>query len=151
MTFESEFEKRFGMPIDHAVIKSQKWNISKWNDEQWSSLPKFNSQTFFATFDKVFSEITNDIINKKNNPYIFDLRKEIRKYNDNKIKNYLLSFDDDILYLHYLTKDDRPSYLVYHRMNAKCNHNISQHILFEVIGSEFRRNIFTTIYKFIRK
>jgi len=66
MTFESEFEKRFGMPIDHAVIKSQKWNISKWNDEQWSSLPKFNSQTFFATFDKVFSEITNDIINKKN-------------------------------------------------------------------------------------
>lgn len=42
-----------------------------------------------------------NIINKKDNPYIFDLRKEIRKYKDDKIKNFLLNIDDDILYLHY--------------------------------------------------
>lgn len=51
MNFEEEFESRYGMPVDHAHVKGQKWLMSKWDID----LPK-PGKGFLNRMDKLWEE-----------------------------------------------------------------------------------------------
>jgi hypothetical protein len=91
------------------------------------------------------------LLNDKNNPYLINLIKDIKKYPNDKIKKYLLSFDFDTLnkyYLKYLFNAfqmyDSPVLLF---NGAMMNHSCNQNIKFYQINNAMYFETLTDINK----
>jgi hypothetical protein len=82
---------------------------------------------------------TNDIklLNIDNNPYIINLSKIINKYDNKKIKDFLLSINIDIIYFYYykilFNAFEMNNKSVILPIGAMMNHNCKPNIIFKSI------------------
>ena len=67
MDFESEFQARYGFPIEHTKLSANLWNISKWSNDSWSTFAKSDNikNNILDVMEKQFSELSLDILNGK--------------------------------------------------------------------------------------
>lgn len=89
LEFSEEFERRYGIPLNHVRLSATRWIVSKWSDEAFSTFPSITfgkNSNFLEVIEKQIQEASNDLLNKRNTTFQplqieSKLSKLIKKYN----------------------------------------------------------------------
>jgi hypothetical protein len=67
--FDFEFEKRFGIPVNHARVFGQRWLVTRWPkifDEVMGKITYGKNGNFIDKLEKLWHEVLTDFANHKN-------------------------------------------------------------------------------------